>query len=97
MFNGGPGGRRGKENDKAKNFGAAIHRMLREMKGFYLLIAIAVIMSLGGSILSVIAPEKLAEITDEISAGLSINTDKARDVAIRIISSKSGCVAKATT
>ena len=85
MFNGGPGGKRGKENDVAKNFGAAIRRMLREMKGFYILITIAIIMSLGGSILSVIAPEKLAEITDEISAGLMIDKEKVAEVSTIIM------------
>ncbi len=85
MFNGGPGGKRGKENDVAKNFGAAIRRMLREMKGFYILITIAIIMSLGGSILSVIAPEKLAEITDEISAGLMVDKEKVAEVSTIIM------------
>lgn len=85
MFNGGPGGKRGKENDVAKNFGAAIRRMLREMKGFYILITVAIIMSLGGSILSVIAPEKLAEITDEISAGLMIDEEKVAEVSTVIM------------
>ena len=84
MFNGGPGGKRGKV-DKAKNFGAAIRRMLREMKGFYILITIAIIMSLGGSILSVIAPEKLAEIADEISAGLMIDKEKISEVSTIIM------------
>ena len=85
MFNGGPGGRRGKGNDVAKNFGAAIRRMLREMKGFYVLITIAIIMSLGGSILSVIAPEKLADITDEISSGLMIDKEKVAEVSTIIM------------
>ena len=85
MFNGGPGGRRGKDNDVAKNFGAAIRRMLREMKGFYVLITIAIIMSLGGSILSVIAPEKLADITDEISSGLMIDKEKVAEVSTIIM------------
>ena len=85
MFNGGPGGRRGKGDEVAKNFGAAIRRMLREMKGFYFLISIAIVMSLGGSILSVIAPEKLAEITDEISAGLMIDKEKVADVSTIIM------------
>lgn len=85
MFNGGPGGRRGKGDDVAKNFGAAIRRMLREMKGFYVLITIAIIMSLGGSILSVIAPEKLADITDEISSGLMIDKEKVAEVSTIIM------------
>ena len=61
---------------KAKNFGKSIRRMLSEMKGFYLAITIAMIFSLVGSVLSVIAPDKLAQITDEISAGIMLDGDK---------------------
>ena len=85
MFNGGPGGRHGKSNDVAKNFGAAIRRMFREMKGFYLLISIAIVMSIGGSVLSVIAPEKLADITDEISAGLILDKERVAEVSTIIM------------
>jgi len=88
MFNGGaPGGGHGKNNNQAKNFGAAIKRMLREMKLFYVPIVFAIIMSLGGSILSVIAPDKLAQITDEISAGLMVNQEKIEDIATELMSS----------
>ena len=76
MFNGGPGGGRNRNMGKAKNFGKSIRRMLSEMKGFYLAIAIAMIFSLVGSVLSVIAPDKLAQITDEISAGIMLDGDK---------------------
>lgn len=85
MFNGGPGGKRNKDDGVAKDFGAAIRRMLREMKGFYLLISIAIVMSLGGSILSVIAPEKLADIADEISAGIMIDKEKIIEVTTIIM------------
>ena len=85
MFNGGTGGKHGKSNDVAKNFGAAIRRMFREMKGFYLLISIAIVMSIGGSVLSVIAPEKLADITDEISAGLILDKERVAEVSTIIM------------
>ena len=84
MFNGGGSGRHRDDGIKAKNFGQSIKRMLSEMKGFYLAIAIAIIFSLGGSILSVIAPEKLAQITDEISAGIMIDRSKITQIAEEI-------------
>ena len=80
MFNGGPGGRNG-QDAKAKNFGKAIRRMLAEMKPYYALIVVAMLMSIAGSILSVIAPDKLAEITDEISTGLTLDREKVATVA----------------
>ncbi len=74
MFNGGgPGGdNHGKHGNsaKAKNFGNAIKRMIREMRAFYVAIILSILMSIGGSVLSVIAPNKLAEITDEITLGM---------------------------
>ena len=83
MFNG--GGRRHRDDGaKAKNFGQSIKRMLSEMKGFYLAIVIAFVFSIGGSILSVIAPEKLAQITDEISAGIMIDRGKIMQIAEEI-------------
>ena len=85
MFNGGgPGGNR-HDNMKAKNFGASIKRMLSEMEGFYILIVIAIIMSLGGSILSVVAPDKLAQITDEITAGLMLDQKKIENVSAELM------------
>ena len=80
MFNGGPGGRNG-QDAKAKNFGKAIRRMLAEMKPYYAFIVVAMLMSIAGSILSVIAPDKLAEITDEISTGLTLDREKVATVA----------------
>lgn len=85
MFNGGSGGRRGGQNEKVKNFGKAIKRMVFEMKPFYALIAIAMVMSVAGSILSVIAPDKLAEITDEISTGLILDCKKISSVATELM------------
>lgn len=85
MFNGGPGGRRGGRNEKVKDFSKAIKRMIFEMKPFYVLIVIAMAMSVVGSILSVITPDKLADITDEISAGLIINREKVSNIAAELM------------
>jgi ATP-binding cassette subfamily B protein len=82
MFNGGPGGgRKRDEGAKAKNFANALKRMGREMKAYYVAIVFAVIMSIGGSILSVVTPDKLAQITDEITAGLRIDRDHITEVS----------------
>ena len=88
MFNGGGGGRNRGDNSKAKHFGRSIRRMLSEMKGFYVLIIIATVMSLGGSILSVIAPDKLAQITDKIAEGLAapqLDLDTIQSLAIVMV------------
>lgn len=62
-----------KAPEQAKNFKEAIIRLFKELKGFNILITIALILAALGSILSIIAPDKLAEITDQISDGLVVN------------------------
>lgn len=87
MFNGGPGGRRNGP-EMAKNFSKAIKRMITEMRAYYVLIVIAMVMSVVSSILSVIAPAMLASITDEIAVGLTldkINHDVIRNLAFLMI------------
>lgn len=85
MFNGGGHGGRGKDMGKAKNFGKSIKRMLSEMKGFYVAIVFAILLSIGGSILSVVAPDILAQITDEISSGIMIDNKKMANILSEIM------------
>ena len=68
---GGPGpmGRRGVP-EKAKNFKGAIKRLFSELKEFKVRIVIALILAAGGSILSITAPNRLSNLTDEIRKGL---------------------------
>lgn len=68
MFN---GGGRGHDGDKAKNLGAALLRILRELKQFRLLVIISILCAIGGSVLSIVAPGQLSKITDLISEGLA--------------------------
>ena len=70
----GPGMRRN-PLDKAKNFKSAIKRLFKELKRFRIMIAIALILAVLGAILSILAPNKLSDLTDEISKGLVINQD----------------------
>jgi len=59
---------------KAKDFKGSIMRLLKELKPHHLLIIFALILAALGSILSILAPNKLSDITDEISKGLTVNT-----------------------
>ena len=69
---GGPGMRGGK-GEKAKDFKSAILRLFRELNKHRVLIAVALILAVFSSILSIFAPNKLSELTDEISEGLVVN------------------------
>ena len=63
-------GRGGDPTDKAKDFKGAMKRLFSELKPFKILIFIAIVLAFLGSIMSIIAPNKLSDLTDEISKGL---------------------------
>ena len=67
----------GKEQtfEKAKDFKGAIKRLFHELNTYKTLIIIAFTLAILGSILSILAPNRLSSLTDEISAGLVINQD----------------------
>ncbi len=62
---------RGKIAEKPKNFKKAIKRLFKELSNFKILIVIALILASLGSVLSIIAPDKLADLTNEISKGVA--------------------------
>ena len=76
---GGPGMRG--SGEKAKNFKSAISRLFKELKSFKVIIVIATILAIGSSILSILAPNKLSDLTDEIQAGLIIDKDNIQELA----------------
>ena len=58
------------KGEKAKDFKGAMKRLFKELKIYRVLVAIALILAILGSVLSIIAPNKLSDLTDEISKGL---------------------------
>ena len=77
MHNGprrGPG-RGNNPGETAKDFKSAINRLFRELKSFHVLIIISLVLAALGSILSILAPDRLSDLTDEISSGLVINKE----------------------
>lgn len=61
--------------EKAKDFKGSISRLFKELKSFRVLIFISLILALLSSVLSIIAPDKLSSLTDEISKGLVVNSN----------------------
>lgn len=73
------------KNPQSKgSFGKSIKRILTEMKSLKNLIYLAIILATISSILSIYSPTKLAEMTDEISAGIQIDNNKMEDLATKI-------------
>ena len=75
--------------EKAKNFKSAISRLFKELKSFHILILIALILAALSSILSIISPNKLSDLTDEISKGLVIKTDVMKEITTKVTESVS--------
>ena len=75
--------------EKAKDLKKSLKRLVKELKGFKVLITISLILASISAILSISAPNKLSTLTDEISKGLlpasSINMDNIKDIAIFLI------------
>ena len=66
--------------EKAKDFKGSILRLFKELKPFHTLIIISLILASLGSILSILAPNKLSELTDEISLGLTVNSKNLEEI-----------------
>ena len=64
-----------KENSKPKDLKKSLSRLIKELSKYKLLIIISLILAVLGSILSIISPNKLSSLTDEITNGLMINKE----------------------
>ena len=60
-------------NEKPKDFKSAIIRLIKELKDFKILVLIALILAFAGSILAIMTPDKLSNLTDEISKGIMVD------------------------
>ena len=66
---------KGQTYEKARDFKGAIKRLFSELNTYKILIIVAFTLAILGSILSILAPNRLSDLTDEISAGLVVNQD----------------------
>ena len=70
--------------EKAKNFKESMIRLFKELNDFKVLIIISVILSILGSILSILAPNRLSDLTDQISKGLVVNQKNIKKISNNI-------------
>ena len=70
--------------EKAKDFKSAIKRLFSELHGYKPLIMFSLILAIIGSILSISAPNRLSDLTDEISMGLVIRQDNLKEITNKI-------------
>ena len=67
-------------NEKPENFALSIRKLMKSLSNFKILIFVAVILAALSSILSLVAPNKLSDLTDEISRGITINTTNMKEL-----------------
>ena len=66
--------------EKSKDFKGSLKKLLRSLEGYRTAIVVGLVLAMLSSILSLIAPNKLADVTDYITAGLKPNVSKLQDV-----------------
>lgn len=81
------GGRMRGTGEKAKDFKGSMLSLIKYCKRYMWPILIAVILSCASSVLSILGPDKLKEITNEITRGImtGIDTDKVKSIATVLI------------
>lgn len=67
---------RPRKNEKSKDFKGAVKRLFKEMKKWHLLLFSSIILAVVGSILALITPNKLSDITDAITDGIKPDVEK---------------------
>lgn len=72
-----------REVEKAKDFKGAIKRLINELSGFKKLTIVALVLAALGSILTIVTPDILSNLTDEISNGLVMNKDNFEKITKR--------------
>lgn len=75
-----PRGMRNNSGEKSKDFVLAIKRLFKELSSFRVFILVALILAMCSSILSLVAPSKLSNLTDEISMGLVVKKDNMEEI-----------------
>ena len=87
----GPSRRSKGTSEKPKNIKKALSRIAKELRKYYFLIALAVILSTIASIISIFTPNMMSSVTDKIAVGLSINEENVKIIGTQILkNSQSG-------
>ena len=76
--------RPGRNIEKSKDFFGSMKRLLKELNAFKIAIIIALVLAAFSSILSIIAPNKLSDLTDEIQSGIIVNKNNIEKISNNI-------------
>ena len=79
-----PGGHGGQMHEKSKDFKGSMKRLFESLKKWHSLLGIAVVLAMVSAILALITPNKLSDLTDTITKGISPKTDKLSEITEKI-------------
>ena len=68
---------------KPKDFKKSIMRLFKELNSYKVLVIISIILAVASTILTIFCPNKMADLTDEIRYGLTINTSALNEVVAK--------------
>ena len=68
----------GAPGEKPKDLGKTLKKLAISLKGYLPIIIIALILAGAGSVLAIIGPNKLSDLTDEITKGLVVNQENVK-------------------
>lgn len=71
-----PGGPRGRIPEKSKDFKGSMKRLFSSLKRWHVLLVFSLILAMTSAILALIAPNKLSDLTDTITLGISPKMDE---------------------
>jgi len=77
-------------NEKSKDFVGSMKTLFKNLKPWKYFILIAIILGFTSAVLSVVAPNKLSDLTDEITTVIKPNTSVLEDISTNLTNSLSG-------
>ena len=66
--------------EKPKDLFGSLKKLFKNLKSYNILIIICIVLAIVSAIFSIIAPNKLSKLTDEITEGIKPNTDKLQEI-----------------
>ena len=78
--------------EKPKNFKNAIKRLFKELSSFKFLIFLSIILAMAGSVISIMAPDKLKDLANEIQKGIVVNQNNLEMVMANLANLQTGNV-----
>lgn len=77
-------GPRGRVAEKSKDFKGTIKKLFGSLKKWHLLLGISIFLAMISAILALISPNKLSDLTDTVTKGISPNTKKLTEITTKI-------------